>query len=73
MEDIDINTISIEGYNYCPIHHHEIDYELVREIKPLCIKKRNGCGNCPCCVYISEIKVKNKNGKEISKKTRTLI
>ncbi len=72
MEDIDFNAISIEGYNYCPIHHREIDYKLVREIKPLCIKMHNGCGNCPCCVYITEIKVKDKDGKEISKETRTL-
>lgn len=70
MEDIHLD-MSIEGYNYCPIHNHEIDYELVNEIKPLCIKMRNGCGNCPCCVYISKIKVKDKDGKEICKETRT--
>lgn len=63
--------ISIKGYNYCPIHNHEIDYELVNEIRPLCIKTCNGCGNCPCCVYISEIKVKDKDGKKICKETRT--
>ena len=63
--------ISIEGFNYCPIHSHEIDYELVREIKPLCIQMHKGCGNCPHIVYISEMKVKMKDGKEFSKETRT--
>ena len=71
MEDNPFN-MSIEGYNYCSIHNHEIDYELVNEIKPLCIKMYNGCGNCPCCIYISKIKVKDKDGKEICKETRTL-
>ena len=71
MEDINFNAISIEGYNYCSIHQHEIDYELVREIKPKCIEEHNGCGNCPRCVYITEMKVKNKDGEDISEKTRT--
>lgn len=64
--------MSIEGYNYCPVHDHEIDYELVNKIKPFCIKMHNGCGNCPHCVYISEIKVKDKDGKETCRKIRTL-
>ena len=67
----EVSNIEISGYNYCPIHHHEIDYELVNEIKPLCIKTHNGWGNCPYCVYVTEMKVKDKDGKEISKKTRT--
>lgn len=64
--------ISIEGFNYCPIHHHEIDAELVREIKPICIKMHKGCGNCPCCVYITEVKVDIKDGEKICRKTRTI-
>jgi len=72
VEDIPFNMISIEGYSYCPIHSHQIDNELVNEIKPLCIKKYNGCGNCLCCVYISKITVKMKNGNEICRKTRTI-
>ena len=68
MHSEDFSMIEIKGYNYCPIHSSEIDYELVRIKKPLCIKMHNGCGNCPCCVYITTVEVEDKNGKKRSEK-----
>lgn len=49
--------IMIKGYNYCDKYEHEIDYELVKELSPGCIKEHNGCGNCPHCVYRTEVEL----------------
>ena len=70
MKDKPYSMISVERFDYCPIHSHEIDNELVNELKPMCIKAHKGCDNCPCVVYITEMKVKMKDGKEFSRTSR---
>ena len=47
MTEKETVSIHISQSNYCPIHKHKIDDKLVNKIKPDCIKKNNGCGNCP--------------------------
>lgn len=54
--------ISQEGKNWCPVHSHDIDYELANVMKPDCIEKANGCGNCPDVAYLvtTEVTVKKE-------------
>jgi hypothetical protein len=50
----------IQGVNYCTKNGHEIDYELVRKIRPKCIEEMNGCGNCPKISYSLSISKKEE-------------
>ncbi|MFH1226832.1 MAG: hypothetical protein V1701_02875 [Planctomycetota bacterium] len=43
--------ISAEFGNWCPEYKRFIDDELVNKIKPDCIARNNGCGNCPKITY----------------------
>jgi len=52
------------GINWCPRYRHEIDYELVKVLKPNCIDKNNGCGNCPLVEYGRFIISKVKEAEE---------
>ncbi len=51
-------SISSNGGNWCTLHDHVIDAELVLDMKPECISKVNGCANCPHSVYRRTIEVK---------------
>lgn len=43
--------IKAESGNWCPEYNRFIDDELVNKIKPECVAKNNGCGNCPKITY----------------------
>lgn len=47
--------ISSSGGCYCKKHKHDIDYELVKVLKPNCIEDNNGCGDCPENIYNLEV------------------
>ncbi len=42
-------NLTWEIKNWCTKLNREVDYTLVREIKPDCIQEKNGCGNCEYC------------------------
>lgn len=57
-------NFKIEGLNYCSKFNREIDYELVKTIKPECIVENNGCGNCKNCKYKLDIEYKINHKKD---------
>ena len=40
-----------EGMSWCRHFDRPIDHRLVKEDRPPCIAKHNGCGNCPESTY----------------------
>lgn len=45
----DTKMWSSEQFNICEKLGREIDYTLVKMIRPACIEQMNGCGNCKEC------------------------
>ena len=43
--------VRIDGVNWCRVYHREVNAKLVHDVDPDCIKKQNGCGNCPNITY----------------------
>ncbi|MDD3092043.1 MAG: hypothetical protein PHG80_10460 [Methanoregulaceae archaeon] len=50
-------SIYFSSTHFCSVLGREIDYDLVRVVRPDCIEQMNGCGNCPNRRYVTIRKV----------------
>lgn len=46
-------SIYFSSTHFCSVYDREIDYELVKVVRPRCIELMNGCGNCPNRRYVT--------------------